>query len=189
MKKRLFLDIDHTVLDFNAGLESFLARKHGIELKPGWLGDSCRLYKVLGITEEHCDEMIHDFFLDEEFADLRALPDAAHCLPRLEELGWKFVAISACPTSIPTELRKKNLEERLGVTFEDVHHTGYGACKADILRSYEPAVWVEDNAENASVGHELGYRSFLLNRSYNILTPSPAIKVADWYDILVNLDG
>ena len=186
--KVIISDIDSTLLNFNIPWENFVESK-GVEIPHrGFLQGHCRLTDALGVDEELEMELLGEFFSSQEFYDLPALTGAPEALQLLHSDGWTFSAITACPDGdLVSERRKNNLERVLGVPFTDVHITGVGGCKRNALSRYHPTVWVEDHFQNAVVGHEMGFRTFLMNQKHNRGHSAPMTRVDNWAEIVRHL--
>ncbi len=187
MEKIIYTDIDLTLLEFNIGFENFLRDERGMDLPQGKLIGYAQLPHAIEISHEEADKLVHDFFDHHGFANLPALDHAPEATQRLYNEGWRFVGISACPESVGTERRKKNLEEVLGIPFEAVHLSGYAGCKKAILESVSPSIWVEDNVNHAHVGHELGFKTYLIEQGHNRDAEVKVTRVSSWKEIADDL--
>lgn len=189
MEKILISDIDSTLLDFNSKWEIFVAERGVAIPYEGFLQGHCRLTDALGLDEEVEMNLVYEFFDSEHFYDLPAVKGAREALQRLYSAGWQFIAVSACPNGESvSEGRKRNLEAVLGVPFLAVHTTGVGGGKRAALAQFAPTVWVEDHFENAVTGHELGYRTFLINQLHNNHHDAPMTRVDTWGEIADSLE-
>lgn len=187
MNKIIYSDIDLTLLEFNIGFEDYLRDERGFDLPQGALIGHSQLPNAIPISHAEADVLVHDFFAHEGFAKLPALIGAPEATQRLYEAGWRFVGISACPVSVGPERRKKNLEEMLGIPIEQVLLSGYAGCKKSFLESFSPTVWVEDNIGHAMVGHELGYRTYLIDQGHNRDADVTVKRVFNWTEIADDL--
>ncbi len=188
MAKIIYTDVDSTVLDFNSKWEVFV-RDAGVEIPyPGFLQGHCRLTDALGMDEAEEMRLVGEFFASDHFYDLPAVEGAQEALQRLYSEGWSFVAVTACPSGEAVSAgRKGNLERALGVPFHAVHTTGVGGGKHGVLSMFAPTVWVEDHFHNAVTGHELGYRTFLINQTHNLHHDAPMARVDTWAEIVEQL--
>lgn len=188
MDRILYTDIDLTVLDFNGPFEDYLVSQ-GVNIPaPGHLEGHCRLSEAIDVSVEEEAMFVAEFFRSDYYYRLPPLEGAADAVQRLHEEGWSFVAISACPDEESVlEGRKTNLEAALGVPFLAVHSTGIGGCKKEVLKGFTPSIWVEDHYLNAVAGHELGYRTFLVNQKHNQHHDAPMTRVDSWKEIVGHL--
>ncbi len=188
MAKIIYTDVDSTVLDFNSKWEVFV-RDKGVHIPyEGFLQGHCRLTDAIGMDEAEEMMLVNEFFASEHFYNLPAVDGAQEALQRLYSEDWRFVAVTACPNGEAVVAgRKGNLERALGVPFVAVHTTGVGGCKRDVLSMFAPTVWVEDHYQNAVTGHELGYRTFLINQTHNRHHDAPMTRVDTWAEIASQL--
>lgn len=186
MSKIIYTDIDLTLLDFNSPLEEFM-RENGHDVPHGHLEGQCHLWKVMGYTPQAADAIIHDFFDSDYFGKLPPLRGSVEPVQRLYSEGWRFVAISACPATIPSKIRQENLQNAFGIPFEEVHLSGFGGCKRNILEMFHPTIWVEDHVKNAHVGQELGFDTFLIDQKHNRDAEISVTRVSGWEEIFNKL--
>ena len=182
--KYILTDIDDTILKFADGFQDWLAL-HGYPSK-GKIRDGFTIEQALGCTPEEADKLIHRFSEDHKMSLLEPEPDAMEIIPLLHDMGYKFVAISACVNSDTTiKHRHKNLNDVFGINWHDVHCVGLHQPKDDHLRLYNNTWWVEDNAKHAFRGANIGHHSFLLDRAYNshIDVKDNPHRVNNWHEI------
>lgn len=198
MSKLLIVDVDDTVLDFSRPFQDW-ARTKGYsfdrcmrQMPPGGLSGNGGVQGLLGVDAETANQLVEEFTLDtDDFADLPAEPDAAKVLPVLHDMGYEFIAITATiPTDENRRRRAANLKRAFGFDFLDVHCTGLHLPKRQMLMTYVPTVFVEDNFGHAVAGHEVGHASYLLDRSYTRgLEHEGVRRVKNWYAIAADLLG
>jgi hypothetical protein len=185
VKNRLILvDIDETVLNFTDPFEKWLVGR-GWELKEK-MRDVYDLTRLLNVNIDRALEVVHEFHTSEEaFTMLSPEPCAAVVLPKLYQDGYRFIAISAAvATQEVQDIRSENLKNAFGFEFDDVICTGLRGDKEHILSMHAPAIWVEDNFKHAVSGGQLGHRTFMITRGYNVGKDHPKVtRVADWHDI------
>jgi len=184
--KYILTDIDDTILKFADAFQDWL-EKHGYHNK-GRIRDGYTIEKALGCSPEEADKLIIKFSEDEDHMPfLQPEPDAAEVIPVLHDMGYKFVAISACVNSDSTiRSRHTNLKNVFGnVHWHDVHCVGLHQPKINHLKMYKNTWWVEDNAKHALRGAEIGHHTFLLDRAYNshIDIKDNPHRVKSWHDI------
>lgn len=184
--KLILTDVDDTVLGFSKPFQAFVHRKGYRPTRD--LSEVYSITEWLGVDHETSHSLIVDF-LDHVGIDQPPEPCAAEIVPKLQALGYEFVAITACGVD-PTfrERRIENLRNIFGFHFKDVHTVDLKGSKKDFLARYEPSVWVEDHGGHACDGADLGHRSFLLDRPYNREIRHPkVIRVATWHDVAEHL--
>ena len=181
----ILTDIDDTILKFGDGFQEWAEAK-GLKATKR-LVDSLSIQECFNISRDTTDDLVIEYSLSDAFRVLKPEPCALTVLPILNAMGYEFVAISSCVDGpVVTEHRIHNIEEVFGFSFKAVHLTGLLKPKVDILKSYEPSYWVEDNAGHAVVGADLGHTTFLLNRTYNRnIDVGPKVRrVNDWKAVL-----
>ena len=185
MNNRLILvDIDETVLNFSDPFEKWLVSR-GWEMKEK-MRDVYDLTRLLDVKLDRVMEILHEYHTEcEEFGMLEPESCAAVVLPQLHTLGYRFVAISAAVgTQEVRDIRANNLKNAFGFEFEDVICTGLRGDKEPILALHQPAIWVEDNFKHAVTGAELGHKTFMITRGYNVGREHPLVtRVDGWHDI------
>lgn len=180
--KRLITDLDNSVLDFQPHFEDWAEAK-GHRIKRGVINITYELEHMF-IDEVNIPELMTEFFAcDETMSSFPALDNSVEPIRRLRQQGYEFVAITACePRSGLAQVRHQNLKNLFGFDFEEVYVTGYDVPKSEVLKTFEPTFWVEDNLKHAHEGAELGHTVFLIDRDYNRHDDS-FIRVKDWLEI------
>lgn len=189
MNKIILTDADETILRCSIPLERFFSER----LSTSPTSNVINVREAYGIGEDVAFDLIHDFWRSDIMKSMDPEPCAAEVLPRLYSQGWRFVAITACADEPSIrENRMANLKAAFGFDWEDVHCTGYHSItpdgrnkKSEYLARYEPAIWVEDNYQNALAGALLGHKSFLIHRDHNEDTEEHALvsRVRTWNEI------
>ena len=119
---------------------------------------------------------------------LPAHRDAIHYVKIInEKLGYRFTVItSLSKNQYAQKLRKQNLRKLFGeYTFKDFIFLDTGEDKTEALEQYKDSqmYWIEDKAENATIGHKLGLSPMLMEHGYNMNDIHPFPIVKDWKDI------
>lgn len=128
-------------------------------------------------------KLITEFNSSPAFAEIPVLEDARRVLPILAE-KYRLVAITCCSTDKKTISRRKSNLKLLGVSFEEVHCLNFTDSKSDLLKSYDPSIWVEDRIEGAESGFNAGHQSFLRGATYNQNhNHEGVIRVSSWDEI------
>lgn len=185
MNSRLVIcDLDETLLNFTDPFEKWLVGR-GWELREK-MRDVYDLTRILDVKLDRVLEILEEFQTTEEaFRMLEPEPCAAVVLPQLHAQGYRFIAISAAfSTPDVRDYRAENLKNAFGFEFEDVILTGLRGDKEPILALHQPAIWVEDNFKHAVTGAELGHKTFMITRGYNVGKEHPLVtRVDSWHDI------
>lgn len=179
----ILTDIDDTILQFADGFQKWAIGK-GYEMQ-GHVRDM-PIETAIPCTRAEAEELIVEFSLSEDMANLEPEVCAVAVLPMLKEKGYEFVAISSCVnTDLVMDYRIRNIQKAFGFEFKEIHLVGLGESKENFLKHYDHAVWVEDNAKHSAVGASMGHRTFLLDRTYNRNFHNDAVtRVNDWHEIM-----
>jgi hypothetical protein len=185
MTKYILTDVDDTCLKFADPFQDWL-REHKGMAGHGRLLHSYDVAKWLGITDEKATDLIVEYIESGHLDDQPPEPCALEIIPRFRQMGYEFVAITACGTNPAfAERRRKRLEDVFGFTWANVHCVPLGGHKDAFLSLYAPSIWVEDNWSHAVTGQALGHRSFIVTRGYNDHSDHPEItRVDDWFGIM-----
>lgn len=183
MNRLILTDVDDTILRFSEPFQDWVIARG---LKPnGNLREQYSIEKWLGVPRTEAVSLIEEFSRSPEMVNQPPEECALEVLPRLYAEGWRFVAITAC--GIDEEFRQQRwqtLNDTFGFPWEEVHTVGLRMPKTDVLKGYEPAVWVEDNFQHAVDGAAMGHRSFILHRAYNADDEHPeVIRVPSWREL------
>jgi hypothetical protein len=183
MKKIVLTDLDNTLLDFGPHFEDW-AESQGHRIKRGVINKTY-LFEDMFLDPINVEEMLQPFFgCFHTMGNFPALANTVEPIQRLRERGYEFVGITACsPLDGLDKVRHENLKNLFGFDFEEVHVTGYDFSKSDVLKRYEPTIWVEDNIKHAFEGATLGHNVFLINRDYNRGIDGPFTRVDNWLAI------
>jgi len=184
MTQIILTDVDETVLRFAEPFEQWMKTQGFIAQYP--VRDVHHIDKAFNISNDAILSHINNFCTKDRMATLPAEPDAEEELPVLYNMGYRFIAISAClddPEIV--EARTNNLTKAFGFQWDEIHCVGLNGSKTDLLHQYTKVsnIWVEDNITHAETGYELGYDSFLLTRQYNMMTPFSGYRVNSWHEI------
>ena len=167
-EKVILTDCDGVLLDWEYAFDRWMAR-HGYRIQKRDTYSVAEKYD-LGMTNK--SRLVRMF---NESATIRKLPpfrDAIKYVRKLhEEHGYVFHAItSQTDDEYAQHLRTKNLCELFGPTvFEKYVYLDTGADKDEALAKYMDThcFWIEDKAENAYLGQDLGLQSIVMAHNYN----------------------
>jgi hypothetical protein len=189
MTRKLFLtDVDGVLLNWHSAFCAFIFAKGYKTRSPEPLVWS--LEEWIDAPKEVVLALVKEFNSSHLFEKIEPYQDALAVLPLLAKEGYEFVAITSCSSDEKiVSLRKKNLE-CFNVPFKEVHCLDLGQSKADLLKFYPEAIWVEDNFNAAVIGASFNHETFLLKRSYNKHEQSDKIKFVDsWFDIKKSINN
>lgn len=211
-EKIILTDCDGVILDFESAIKGYLSMfgypSDVVDESLYDMGNRYGLYDS-GMTREEVKQLFNSFSNDDfEMSSMSSYLDAEEYLPKLNrEMGYSFWAITAIGTSFDTQTgRCINLRQLFGdlfvkdpsntnissmengrVTFVEPSFTTTPTDKRSVLEKfankYPGAIWVEDAAHNADIGHELGFRTFLIKHDYNNSYNGPCTVVNNWKEI------
>ena len=151
-----------------------------------------------GLSEDAARQAVFNFNTSAWMMAIPAFRDARSGVARLVEHGYRFHAITAMGTDPNAKkLRWINLEQTFGkdVFVELTTTDSYDPdAKREALSKYRDSglPWIEDSTKNATLGHELGLRSILMEHEHNREFEAKHIeRVSSWaniYGLLVGSD-
>ena len=179
--KFIYADCDETTVQWAPLFQSWIEAK-GYHTT-GILRETHSVENLIGVDSDEADRLVYEFNMSGALQFQIPEPDALEVLPALYRDGWQFAAITACgAASRLRNQRKDTLEAIFGFPWE-VYTVDLHASKLDFLKSFEPAIWVEDNKKHAEDGASIGHRSFLIDRHYNQGNSVNVERVSDWHEI------
>lgn len=185
MHNIILTDVDEVVFRWQEPFEKWLLQTGRYQpTKP--LSQYWDVEQWLGIDYEVGRELIQEFnHLEEYWSNFKPLPRVTENISLLSDLGYKFVAITACSTDKWTyDGRLHNLEKCFGDAFDTLHCVGLGKSKSNFLERYRPTYWVEDKFSHAVAGADAGHTSVLIDYPYNSHYSDPRVnRVKNWDDI------
>lgn len=187
MSKLILTDVDEVLLEWGPAFEKWVVGTERFDVQTDVaLRDAYNIEDWLGIPHSTTRELIAEFnLLPDHFTHLTPYADALVYVPQLKQLGYDFVAISACAADDDTQrMRRANLHAHFPDVFDTIHCVGLGASKMRILERYRPTWWVDDKPSHCEDGALLGHKSFMITRSYNTrVNPKGVRRVASWQEI------
>lgn len=170
--KQLLIDCDEVLLDWIPVFQNFAENKLGRK----FVGYPVQytLSDWMGVSSEERIETILEFNNHhEDFAHLPAFKKSEIYLPLIKNLGYELVVITACsPHPQAQEKRNRNLQSVFGDIFADVIYVENSGAKNEVLKKYEPTIFIEDNFDNAKMGADIGHESFVIRQPYNTMYES-----------------
>ena len=184
-QKLILTDADGVIFDWVAGFNAWMEGK-------GWnrLPDSQYHYTIekwYNISHDHAMDLVSTFNSSAAIGFLKPYLDSVKYIRKLHnEFGYNFAVITAMghdPYAI--ELRRRNCEDVFGHIFQDVLVVDLLASKEEILKSYEPAIWIEDKPSNAEAGIKAGHRTYLFEHDHNghMSTSKDITRVHTWKEV------
>lgn len=180
MSKIFLTDIDEVLLDWFHGFAAFVGRNY-----PQYELDITQY--SLGLPSNAGKQLVDEYNVSPEFANIPALRDAAEYVKKIKELGYTFVGITTCLGTKDTEvMRIKNLVDVFGLdTFSDLHCLHIGTSKLPALQKYEPTFWVDDKMKHCESAVKAGHKAFQMLHPYNEKDERPdyVTPVKSWKEI------
>lgn len=184
-KKLILTDADGVLFDWVTGFNAWMEGK-GYNRLP----DTEFHYTIenwYNISHEHAMELVSHYNSSAAIGYLGPYLDSVEYVKKLHDIhGYKFVVITAMghdPYAI--KLRERNLTDIFGDVFEDVLVVGLLKSKLELLKLYEPAIWIEDKPSAAEEGLVVGHRTYLFEHGHNghMSTSHDITRVHKWKEI------
>lgn len=162
----IYTDCDGCLLDWNTPFNNLMKSK-GLFLVDK---TAYNLEKRYNTNRSKIKECINEFCNSKEYANLKPFPGAINAVQKAYKKGFKFHVITASDNV--SKKRTFNLYNVFGKeVFTKIDYTGWGGCKKDLLQKLRKKelvqYWIEDKIKNAYQGLDLGFKSFLIDHSYN----------------------
>lgn len=166
-KKILLCDCDGVLLNWREGFIRFMLNR-GYNPQPEY-ETAYLLGRYFNLSDDEFYRQVEIFNSGRwEFGTLKAESGAVNGIAALAELGYSFIAISACSSSKQTfVLRRANLYNVFGDVFDEVHCLDLKDSKKSHLAYHEPTFWIEDKMSACLEGVEPGHKCILINRVWN----------------------
>lgn len=187
-EKLIYSDVDDVMVEW---LKHF--HEHATELGYKTVDETCwNLNDRYGIPVENVDTLYLDFNASEKSLYFEGVKNIHYAKKISDEFGYKYVLVSACGESQKGHpIYDNRIVNVSGLIGEENIHSLYctrgSAEKRAILErdAHTGKVWIEDNINNAIMGYELGYKTFLFNRKYNLGAdvPEGIQRVECWEEI------
>lgn len=162
----ILLDCDDVLLNWIDGFRIWAECRLGYPLAASGPA-SWSMGQWLGVDDESAFALIVEFNDSANFGKLEPVDGAVEVLLELAN-SHPLHVVTACSMGPSVILRRSdNLHKHFGPIFQNVHYVDLGQSKAEVLQTFEPAVWIEDSYKHALAGLEAGHRSFLRRRSHN----------------------
>jgi uncharacterized HAD superfamily protein len=191
-KRKIGVDVDDVLIDFNEGLRIFHNTVYGTsyeisdiiqyELQPLW---GCGVNEIV--------QRIDDFYHSDYHRDLSPVAGAVDAIKEL--LAENFIIpITSRPESV-RGVTEDLLARHFRSVFEEMHFLSHyrgdqsrRKTKGEVCRECEIEFFVEDHPAHAeTIGRE-GVQVFLLDRPWNQgVKPTNTRRVFGWDDILAHL--
>jgi FMN phosphatase YigB (HAD superfamily) len=142
--------------------------------------------KFSNVSEEQSEEMLLHFNTSAKQAFMPPKWDSVEYVNRLIEEGWRYIAITSVSDDPDVyKLRKMCLDTLFPGGCIELHCLPLHGEKKDYLKQWQgkPYYWIEDKLKNAEAGHELGFKTILMDHPYNQNAPEGITRVNSWEQI------
>lgn len=181
MKDRVILaDCDGVLLDWETSFGKFMANE-GYKITHPDYKRTYNLGERYGIDQDEKLVMVRKHNESEAMKTLAPHRDAVEFVKKIHhEHDYRFLVITSMSDD-PTARRYRiqNLRNVFGDVFEDFIFLDTGADKDAVLSPFADTgcFWIEDKAENAQAGLDVGLRSLIMEHGFNMhSTVAPRIK-------------
>jgi len=184
-EKLILTDADGVLFDWVTGFNTWMEGK-GYNRLPN-TEYHYTIENWYNISHEHAMELVEHYNSSAAIGYLGPYLDSVEYVKKLhDEHGYKFAVITAMgndPYAI--RLRKRNLTRVFGDVFVDVLVVGLLKSKLELLKLYQPTIWIEDKPSNAEEGVAAGHRTYLFEHGHNnhLKTSSGITRVHKWEEI------
>ena len=169
MNKFFLTDIDEVVLDWISEFKLFFESETGKTL----IGfpKTPNMVEWIGLEKHEIRKIIDKFDQTSEiFGRLKATRQSEIYLPKIKELGYNIIAITASSTVIDSiQRRKNNIIKEIGDIFTNVHCVSCSTDKSIYLQLYPSSYFVEDKVLNAKMAQKIGHKGIIMRQSSNII--------------------
>lgn len=187
MERIILTDCDGVILDWLAAFEPWMLERGLSPVVKGKVEEMYALDLKYGTTAGEMKRIVHEFNSSELMRELQPYKDSQVVIPRLVDAGFRFVAVTAIGKH-SAEYREENLMNLFGDVFDEVICLSQRGCKRSVLSRWKNTglLWIEDDPDNADIGHALGLRGVIVDAAYNRKTDTPCVRVNEhtpWAEI------
>ncbi len=183
MNKKILMDCDDVLLSWTQGFRKYLESEHSI-ITTSDEPDNWNMVDWIGVPPGEVLEKIIDFNENSpKFGELDPINGAVDAVRQLHEDGYDIDIITAVSSQPHVhERRVANLMDHFGSVFSDVHLVPVGMPKLDILKKYDPTIWIEDNYANGLAGLEAGHSVLMRRVAHNRVHEAERKTNLCWFD-------
>jgi FMN phosphatase YigB (HAD superfamily) len=181
MEKKIILDYDGTIADWNSGFNIFMESKGFPQLV-----DTDHHYNISsrhGVPVSQAMAYVKEFNESRHIEDIMPFADSVEYLEKLASKGFRFTVVTSISSNPKAkEHRLINASRLFGDIFDDIICLEIGSYKKSALEKWQNTgyFWIEDHIHNAEAGYELGMKTILINHPYNSHYTSSAFPVVSY---------
>ena len=142
--------------------------------------------KFTNVSEEQSEAMLLHFNTSAKQAFMPPKWDSVEYVNKLIDEGWRFIAITSVSDDPDVyKLREMCLDTLFPGGCIELHCLPLHGEKKEYLKQWQgkPYYWIEDKLKNAIAGHELGFKTILMDHPYNQNAPEGITRVNSWEQI------
>lgn len=181
-------DIDGVVLDWEEAYSAWM--EHRGHKQTSDAKSHYDMHTRYGLEKSVSKNLVEQFNSSAAIGFLPPMRDAQYYIKLMHEKHQvQFIAVTSLSTDpYARKLRKRNLAKLFGDNvFKEVICLGCGDDKDEVLaelaKQYKGNYWIEDKAQNARVGADLGFNTLLMEHKYNMLESGDFKLVKNWESI------
>ena len=148
--------------------------------------------KFTNVDQEQAEVMLKHFNTSARQAFMPPKLDAVEYVNKLIDEGWRFIAITSVSDDPDVwKLRKMCLDTMFPGGCLELHCLPLHGTKKEFLKQWQGKdyYWIEDKLKNAEAGHELGFKTIIMDHPYNQNASEGITRVNSWeqvYSILTS---
>lgn len=173
MEKIILTDVDGVLINWDAGFRKFMLEEYAMEQAP----DTDHHYRLSlrypGMSDQIMTNLVTKMNMSDRIAHLDPIVGAVETILKLNEEGYKFIAITALSDHPKARKhRATNLDTVFGTgIFDHDEMICINPCisKRAALSNWKGTgyFWIEDHFGNAEAGYEVGLKPILYDQPYN----------------------
>ena len=142
--------------------------------------------KFSNVNKEQAEAMLKHFNTSARQAFMPPKLDAVEYVNKLIDEGWRFIAITSVSDDPDVwKLRKMCLDTMFPGGCLELHCLPLHGSKKEFLTQWQGKnyYWIEDKLKNAEAGHELGFKTIIIDHPYNQNSSQGITRVNSWEEI------
>lgn len=168
----LLVDVDEVLLKWIDGFSSWVTQKGytlSQEYPISWnLETWIRRENGETMDIDSVRNLVSEFNHSAYFEHLKPCAYSETALREIKNAGFHIVTISSCTDNVDAiKKREVNLAQVFGNSIDVIICLALGSCKKNVLATFPPCIWIDDNPVNVRVGNSLGHKSYIMKRPWN----------------------